>query len=949
MPIYTGDKFGFGKAPDDGGGGGPSYPVGYSTTFDNKSHSATKKTEHKWVVPKTARYNFEVWGADGGMGLPTSNSQSQAATPMMGFGGKFEGSFVLTAGTEIGLMIGIPGKPTKSYETNMNYTGDDWGWGGFGMPGMTSGGSAGGGNSRATINGNRGNYHTSDPRGGGGGGGTIVRLFEGTSASDILIVAGGGGGAGGRGDDNGNNYNQGGPGGHGAMFCEDPWGYPGTQGGENNWGWPGYTAGNNPEAGRHNNGGNGGSGYYAGGGGGGAGCGGGGSSRTCTYCSHYGMSGGGCGNNGQDNQGFGGGGGQALGAMVGEGGAAQSSGDNSQSLGGGGGGGWRGGGSGCYGNGTGHAGAGGGGGGSSYRIDSGEHESTHHTTVYDIKGINGIGTSRYTTGEKPTFLGESSGGLGGRVFIWESETDSYGTGRSKGLTGAPLHYITRSDRCGMGGWYKFLRWPYFDNKTDQQGWRRDYQGTPTNVSGGCDAIVVNMEGTGQWELASVTVGQNNAWDSPFPYRHKCWVHVIPGNGTGGVGIATAKLDGNMSGGPGYYSWFAMSQRDLGSTTWPGFQELFFDQPLGPMNMGEDYTIAIDWTCGGTHSGNAGQLHTFDGSFLSQEEFHDDMGHQITFKNCDTYDGAHGLGTPNGTGVAAGQMVHMGIRKYRTDDYTGYTAHRYWRYMESDNGGYDSHHPRISRVMLSTTSNPGDCVTIKTYTDDNCRDSGEYSSIDTGTYDHGSPIAFSHAFIRSVYGGKTGGSSAIRSRRYRVDYSDDGINWTIAWYGVAHNQNDWPSNGQDKQGDPRGVCGVTRLPGYRRIGTNPNDGTSWSGNTTAESGGFSSGPANAFDGKLRMSSRMQTGGNHIWVTLTTIAITVLHKVQVYGENNYNSTVKITVDGVEYTSNFGHVHEFNVSGLLTKLQIRNNGTGGRTYMEGVVIDGWILNDSGGTDWT
>jgi len=146
-----------------------------------------------------------------------------------------------------------------------------------------------------------------------------------------------------------------------------------------------------------------------------------------------------------------------------------------------------------------------------------------------------------------------------------------------------------------------------------------------------------------------------------------------------------------------------------------------------------------------------------------------------------------------------------------------------------------------------------------------------------------------------------------------------------------------------------VCGVTRLPGYRRIGTNPNDGTSWSGNTTAESGGFSSGPANAFDGKLRMSSRMQTGGNHIWVTLTTIAITVLHKVQVYGENNYNSTVKITVDGVEYTSNFGHVHEFNVSGLLTKLQIRNNGTGGRTYMEGVVIDGWILNDSGGTDWT
>ena len=87
---------------------------------------------------------------------------------MMGFGGKFEGSFVLTAGTEIGLIIGIPGKPTRSYETSMNYAADDWGWGGYNLPGMTSGGSAGGGNSRATINGNRGNSHTSDPRGGGG-------------------------------------------------------------------------------------------------------------------------------------------------------------------------------------------------------------------------------------------------------------------------------------------------------------------------------------------------------------------------------------------------------------------------------------------------------------------------------------------------------------------------------------------------------------------------------------------------------------------------------------------------------------------------------------------------------------------------------------------------------------------------------------------------------------
>jgi hypothetical protein len=58
----------------------------------------------------------------------------------------------------------------------------------------------------------------------------------------------------------------------------------------------------------------------------------------------------------------------------------------------------------------------------------------------------------------------------------------------------------------------------------------------------------------------------------------------------------------------------------------------------------------------------------------------------------------------------------------------YGAHRYWRYVEGS--PVDSHHPRVSRIILSDGITD---VNIVTYTSDNCSDTGEYV-IGTVTYD-----------------------------------------------------------------------------------------------------------------------------------------------------------------------------------------------------------------------
>lgn len=109
----------------------------------------------------------------------------------------------------------------------------------------------------------------------------------------------------------------------------------------------------------------------------------------------------------------------------------------------------------------------------------------------------------------------------------------------------------------------------------------------------------------------------------------------------------------------------------------------------------------------------------------------------------------------------------------------YGSHRYWRYVEGANvaGG---HHPRIARIILSTTTAD---TTIYTAASDNRSDTGTISP-GTQSYDFGSPVTIVNAKIWSSYGDGTDGS--IRSSYVSIQYSDDNSNWKTAFGGVMSN-------------------------------------------------------------------------------------------------------------------------------------------------------------------
>ena len=673
MPIYTGDKLGFGVAPASGSGGG-GYEVGYSTSFDNISH--TKRVEHVWTVPKTARYNFEVWGADGGAGIAANGDNSSGGIPRYGRGGKVECSIELTVGTEIGICIGDNGLNAFAYTSGNtgNFLNDgEGGWGGFTA---TAGQShADGGNSNYNMHqyGGGSNSPPRNFRGGGGGGGTIVRLYNNAIANggdnDLLIIAGGGGGAGCRGDDHNNSNNQGGAGGNANdKVGETQWGRRGHIAGDTSYGWPTsqFTAAG---SGQSNAGGNGGVGYYAGGAGGGGGDGGGGAGGTCSYC---GTSGGSGGSSGQD--GYNGSGGynqSSGGAATSKGGGSYTKlgcGGNSNPSGGtggnggGGGGGYRGGGAGYWGNGSGHAGAGGGGGASSYVTSN---------STYQVKGLNGLTASpRYTSEQKPLRLGNPGGG---KVFIWEANKDPLGKNRPAEMTAQKIQYASRSTNGSLPATPL-----YYLGSSNNPGNAQDgggphyaaYNNYPYDISGNkCDAIVMNVAGSGKWELHSVTVGQAQGYDYPLPYRHKAWVHVIEGTETGGVGIHTEKFDlNNTTGNPAVGGWYGyMRGGSKNQNTWDGYQELFFEKPV-VMNQGENYTIAVDWSCGGTVSSNGGGVACMNNGARTTQTLAGTNTGTVTWSDVTAYNGPHGLGSKNNnngmvTDSAQGQLVNFGIKSY----------------------------------------------------------------------------------------------------------------------------------------------------------------------------------------------------------------------------------------------------------------------------------------------
>ena len=664
MPKYTGDKFGFGVAPGEAGDGAPE--VGYSTSFDNVSH--TTHTEHKWVVPKTGRYNFEVWGADGGMGI-RADSNNNGGIPRYGRGGKVETSLQLSAGTEIGIIVGTEGQACYSYHSNTFLNQGEGGWGGHQTdPNNTNMAFATGGNSKfnyRTHGGAGSNAGVGGWKGAGGGGGSIVRLYQDSTDAATLIVVGGGGGAGARGNDNSNSHNQGGAGGDANnKVSETQWGRRGYYAGDTSYGWP---SGNPTHAtsGTANQGGNGGNGYYCGGGGGGGGTGGGGSGATCSYCGHQGGTGGSPGAEGaygNGSSGASGGGASSTNptsnTLVGQGGNMENG--NSNNQGGGGGGGYRGGGAGYKGNGAGHAGGGGGGGASSWVTDS---------STYDAKGLNSLTTSpRYTSDQKPLILGNPGGG---RVYIWEENLDPLGKERPAGLLAAKIQYACRSTSGGASNSSpQYYLGTGGNGSADDGG---DYDYSCFNNSGystphqKCDAIVMNVNGYGKWELHSVTVGQGNGYAYPYPYMHKAWVHVIEGTTTGGVGIHTEKFDDNIGGGsnalvPNTTGWFAHDRAcSKSNNTEAGFIELHFDKPA-VLERGQDYTIAVDWSCGGTaQSTNQGGISYMSGGHTTTRTLTGGGAGTVTWSNVTAFNGPHGLGQDNSTNTSQGQLLHFGLK------------------------------------------------------------------------------------------------------------------------------------------------------------------------------------------------------------------------------------------------------------------------------------------------
>ena len=292
----------------------------------------------------------------------------------------------------------------------------------------------------------------------------------------------------------------------------------------------------------------------------------------------------------------------------------------------------------------------------------------------------------------------------------------------------------------------------------------------------------------------------------------------------------------------------------------------------------------------------------------------------------------------------------------------HSAHRYWRINEGNHSNY-THFPRAARLGLSTSNDAADVTWLYTFASDNCNDQGTYAGWTASTYDHGSDIAFTHMVISSVFNGSSHGMTGTQSDRagtYSVQYSDNGSSWTTAWAGVASNTSQdgtgaraiWPSTGEDNWGNNSCFCGHGVMQGSRFGPDNPNDGTNW-GNKWSPSGAFDQSINNAFDGYLRAGAyRARTGGNAVLITMSNISITVNEYVKVYVENNYPSTVTATIDGVTYTKSHPypitvgsevHTHTFTETGTLTELTVVNRESQGRTYLEGIVVDGYLLKNS------
>ena len=123
----------------------------------------------------------------------------------------------------------------------------------------------------------------------------------------------------------------------------------------------------------------------------------------------------------------------------------------------------------------------------------------------------------------------------------------------------------------------------------------------------------------------------------------------------------------------------------------------------------------------------------------------------------------------------------------------------------------------------------------------------------------------------------------------------------------------------------------------------NQTQTWSG--LFSSGLFDQAITNAFNGHISETTRARTSGNAVLITMTlSTPVTVSSEITVFAETNYSSTCVVTLDGITHTSPINDVHTFKVSGSLTKMTLVSNNGSGRTYFEGMTIDGKLLVDNG-----
>ena len=137
------------------------------------------------------------------------------------------------------------------------------------------------------------------------------------------------------------------------------------------------------------------------------------------------------------------------------------------------------------------------------------------------------------------------------------------------------------------------------------------------------------------------------------------------------------------------------------------------------------------------------------------------------------------------------------------------------------------------------------------------------------------------------------------------------------------------------------------------GTNPNNGTNWSGNVICNSGSFDFPISRSFYGAYPIQGPdaiwdsipfSRTSGNYITISFNTdvnITIDAGQNFTVYTAED--STATCVINGSTQTSNSGRVHEFAGPGTVTNFSARGNSTQGRTYFNGISVNGWLLRDN------